>query len=212
MTHEEQRLLTTFLDALGQVKDVAKDPAAEALIKAAATAQPDAMYLLVQRCLLQDQALDAARSRIEDLQQQLEREKSPPPRAEGGLLGTNPWGRPATASIPAGGPGPLLQSVPLTPPGLAVASPFSGFLGNALATAAGVAGGAFLFHGIESLLHSSHHGAGLNDALTHSGHPAGNLAGYNDPAGQDDEFAGSGFDPGNDDFESYDDDFSAVDA
>ncbi|MDD1651347.1 MAG: DUF2076 domain-containing protein, partial [Methylococcaceae bacterium] len=175
MTHEEQRLLTIFLDELGKVRDVAKDPAAEALIKAAGTAQPDAMYLLVQRCLLQDQALNAARSRIEDLQQQLEREKSQPPGAAGGFLGDNPWGRPA-APAPASGPGPLVQSGPLVPPGLAAASPFSGFLGNAVATAAGVAGGAFLFHGIENLLHSSHHDPGLTDSLTSSGHPAGDLA------------------------------------
>lgn len=209
MTHEEQRLLTRFLDELEKVKNVAKDPDAEALIKAAATAQPDAMYLLVQRCLLQDQALNTARSRIEDLQQQLERERSQPPRATGGFLAANPWGRPAAA--PASGPGPVVQSDPLAPPGLAAASPFSGFLGNAVATAAGVAGGAFLFHGIENLLHSSSHGAGLADSLPSSGHPAGDLASYDNPAGPGDEFTDTGFDSGNDAFEAYDDDINSVD-
>lgn len=210
MTHEEQRLLSTFLDELGKVKDVVKDPAAEALIKAAGTAQPDALYLLVQRCLLQDQALNAARLRIEDLQQQLEREKSQPPRATGGFLGANPWGHPAAPS-PANGPGPVLQPGPLASPGLAAASPFSGFLGNAVATAAGVAGGAFLFHGIENLLHSTHHEAGLTDSLPTSGHPGGDLASYNDPAGQGDDFTDTGFDSGDVDFESYDDDINSVD-
>jgi len=40
---------------------------------------------------------------------------------------------------------------PTAPPAAAPASPWSSFLGNAAATAAGVAGGAFLFQGLENL-------------------------------------------------------------
>ena len=53
MNSEERRLLTEFLDQFKQVKGVAKDADAEALIAAAVAVQPDAPYLLVQKALLQ---------------------------------------------------------------------------------------------------------------------------------------------------------------
>jgi hypothetical protein len=53
---------------------------------------------------------------------------------------------------------------PALPPAAAPASPWSSFLGNAAATAAGVAGGAFLFQGLENLF--GHGGSGF---------PGGNL-------------------------------------
>ena len=206
MNPQEQQLLNTFLAELGQVKGVVKDPAADALIRQTAAAQPDALYLLVQRCLLQDQALTAAQARIAALQQQLEQQKAAPNASGGGLLGNNPWGRPLTQP-----PAPAAPAAPLYSGAQpAAASPFSGFLGNALATAAGVAGGAFLFHGIESLLHSSHADA-LPEATAHASHePDSALAGYTPDAPQDD-YAATGFLGDDDDFESYDDDFNSVD-
>ena len=167
MNPEEQRRLTHFLDELGKVRGVTRDPEADALIGAATRQQPDAVYLLVQRCLLQDQALQAANARIEALQQSLAQAQSRPPRPEGGLLGANPWGR---ASPPSSPP----AAGPLAPFGQPAASPVSGWLGNAMATAAGVAGGAFLFHGIESLLHGHHPDPGRDD-----------LAWATDPSGEE---------------------------
>ena len=101
MNPEEQRRLTQFLDELGKVRGVPRDPEADALIGAATRQQPDAVYLLVQRCLLQDQALQAANARIEALQQSLAQAR--PPRPEGGLLGANPWGRASPPSPPPAG-------------------------------------------------------------------------------------------------------------
>jgi hypothetical protein len=70
MSPEENQLLTTFLNQLSQVTGIVKDPQAAAMIAEAAMRQPDATYLLVQRALLQDQALNTARERIASLEAQ----------------------------------------------------------------------------------------------------------------------------------------------
>ncbi len=155
MNSEERRLLSEFLDQLTQVKGMAKDPDADALIAQAVAKQPDAHYLLVQKALLQEQALNGARARIADLQSQLEQAKSrPAPARSGGFLGGgDPW---ASSAPPRPAAAPASAWAPAAAP--AGSSPMAGFLGTAAATAAGIAGGAFLFQGIESLL--GHHGSG----------------------------------------------------
>ena len=71
MTPDERDLLTRFLSDLTQLRGVAKDPEAAALIEQAVARQPDAAYLLVQHSLLADQALHAAQDRIADLEARL---------------------------------------------------------------------------------------------------------------------------------------------
>ena len=159
MTSDEQRLLDTLLKQLTAIKTAAKDPDAQRLIEEAGRQQPDALYLLVQKTLLQEQAIESLRAQVSSLEQQVAASGSAP--VSGGFLERNPWGGAsrASAGFPApGGYSPVPQMAP--------ASPFGGFLGSAAATAAGVAGGAFLFHGIESLLHhpqgSDLHAAGYD--------------------------------------------------
>jgi uncharacterized protein len=157
MSPQESRLLQDFLDQLVQVKGITKDPQAEAMITQAVRQQPDAAYLLVQRALLQEQALEAAKAQIAALQSQAQGGR------QGGFLDSaSSWGNSVRTSVrPAVAP----QAEPVygsyaAPRASMMPSMLGGgggsFLGNMAATAAGVVGGAFLFQGIENLL--GHHG------------------------------------------------------
>lgn len=168
MTPQETRLLEDFLTQMVQAGRVPKDGEAEALIQRAAHAQPDALYLVVQRSLIQQQALEAAQKRIGELERAGDTGRREP---AGSFLGGGGWGRSsavqrsepggqslageaaafrarqgAAAAAPSGGP-----QRAMAPTG-ASGSRGPGMLGQIAATAAGVAGGAFLFHGIGSLL------------------------------------------------------------
>ncbi|AMP16570.1 DUF2076 domain-containing protein [Collimonas pratensis] len=168
MSPQESQALQDFLNQLTQARGIAKDPQADALIASAVAQQPDAAYLLVQRALLMDQALNAAKAQIANLQSQVQAAQAP---ARGFLDPANAWGNSAPpVSRPAGvpyQPAPIQQqaaaaySAPAAAPGF-----FGGGIGNVLGsvatTAAGVAGGAFLFQGIEHLMgNGGNHGGGL---------------------------------------------------
>ena len=168
MNTEEKRLLSDFLDQLKGIRGVQKDEEAQAMIKQVADSQPDALYLLVQKSLLQDQALQGAKAQIAALQRELadgRRNEG----AAGSFLGSNPWGASAGRPAPVAAPQGYAQAAPVS--GGLGASPWGGFLGSAAATAAGVAGGAFLFQGLESLM--GHHGGGYGfsdtGAMGHGG-------------------------------------------
>lgn len=162
MNTEETLQLSQFLQQLADVKLHEKDGDADRLIQAAVANQPDAAYLLVQRCLLQNQALQNAQTQIAELKSQLRQTSAS--SAVGGFLNNDPWAAPAK---PAGGvPGADSYRVPnaANPAGADFtrqAAPAAGtgfgssFLGNVATTAAGVVAGSFLFQGIENLL--GHH-------------------------------------------------------
>jgi len=208
MHTEERRLLTDFLDQLKQVKGFSKDPDADTLINKAVAQQPDAVYLLVQKALLQEQALNAAKAQIAQLQNQVNQLQSKRSQG-GGFLGSDPWGtspsRPAPAAA-AGSP----QASPHAP-NMAGPSAGMGFLGTAAATAAGIAGGAFLFQGIESLLHHGS-GGGFLDSASTAPENVENITineYYNtDEPASDLDFDQADFDDSNDGFDDYDDDGS----
>ncbi|WP_026075659.1 DUF2076 domain-containing protein [Noviherbaspirillum massiliense] len=171
MNAQESQLLQDFLSQLVQVRGVNKDPQADAMIARAMAQQPDAPYLLVQRGILLEQALDAAKAQIAQLQSQQETG-----RASGTSFldpSSAAWGRSANSNVqnaPAADE-PVMERSYRQPPPMPAARPGlfnaggGSFLGTMAATAAGVAGGAFLFHGIESLL--GHHGtdAARNESL-----------------------------------------------
>jgi hypothetical protein len=202
MNSEERRLLTEFLDQLKTAQGVTKDPEADGLIARAVATQPDAPYLLVQKALLQERALANAKARIA----QLEQAQSRPREAHrGGFLGGDPWGSPAAPAFTPGAGSPWAAAPQPSP------SPWGGFLGTAAATAAGVAGGAFLFHGIESLL--DHHGpgdGGFFDAADSRPDPIENLTVneyfVSDDAARDEGFLDADFDASNSRFDDYDED------
>jgi hypothetical protein len=179
MSPQDRQLLQDFLNQLIQVRGVTKDPEADAMIARALAQQPDAPYLLVQRALLLDQALNNAKAEIAALQNQLRGA----PQASGTFLDPNAWGnsgsaRPAAVAQPSQvAPAPYQMPPPAVAPGGGPGfmrggmGGMGGMLGNIAATAAGVAGGAFLFQGIENLM-GHHSGNGLlaqqNDTATQS--------------------------------------------
>ena len=168
MTPQERSLLEGFLAQLVQVHSVTKDPEAQRLIARAVEQQPDATYLVVQRALLLNQALEQAKARIAELEETGRGQGFLDPNASG-------WGNPSGPSSGAGGPAagrppgygaiaygaPVYGAAPVYPAYGAppIGGGFSSFLGQAAATAAGVAGGEFLFQGIENLF--GHHGGGF---------------------------------------------------
>jgi hypothetical protein len=150
MTPQDTQTLQDFLAALTRAQAGTKDRDAQTLIARAFAQQPDAAYLVVQRALLLEQALKQAQAQIAQLQQQ-----------SSSFIGTRAWNpepRPAPGAAPATADPLPPRAVPPSPE---AGSPWGSFLGNAAATAAGVAGGAFLFHGLENL---AGHGGGFSAA------------------------------------------------
>lgn len=115
-----------------------RDDAAERHISEQIQQQPSAPYYMAQALIVQEQALIAAHAHIEELQRQLAL------RPAGGFLGALFGGGAATRS------GPLSQRpAPHVDPRLARCAAGQGgrgqgFLGGAMQTAAGVAGGMLL--------------------------------------------------------------------
>ncbi|MBP1315466.1 MULTISPECIES: DUF2076 domain-containing protein [Herbaspirillum] len=182
MSPQETQALQDFLQQLTQVQGISKDAQADAMIQAAVARQPDAAYLLVQRALLMEQALNATKAQVAALQNQVQslQANAAGGARSSGFLDGNAWGNaPAAASarpqpaVPAYMPAPAQpypapqQAVPAYQAAPA-AAPSSGFfgggmgsmLGTVAATAAGVAGGAFLYQGIEHLFNGNS-GSGL---------------------------------------------------
>ena len=172
MSPQELQALENFLAQLTQARAGAKDPQAEARILDAAAHQPDAAYLLVQRAMLLDQALASAQTQIVTLQNQLQAAQAG--RSASFMDSANNWGSHANSAAPNPGFAPQ-QAAPMQmppqaqPAQQAPAQPvrsgfFSGGLGSTLGsvatTAAGVAGGALLFQGIENLFHHNSGGGG----------------------------------------------------
>jgi hypothetical protein len=151
MNAAESQLLRDFLNNLTAAGAVEKDAEADSLIAEAVAKQPNATYLLVQRALLLEQALNRAKGQIAQLQGELQATRSP--AASSFLDSGSAWGRSgdsAARSIPP--PAAAPATAPATARSGFLGGAGGSFLGNVAATAAGVAGGAFLFQGLESLL------------------------------------------------------------
>lgn len=159
MQQQERDLISGLFDRLKPFESQPRDGEVEQFIWDRASKQPASAYLLVQTVLVQEQALKAAQDRIAELEAKV---SAATPQPEAGFLGSapkiGPWG--AAAS----GPAPR-TSVPSTRSPLQAAlapqqqqqPPAAGgsFLRTAMATAAGVAGGALLFEGIRGLMGSN---------------------------------------------------------
>lgn len=156
MNTQERALLTNLLNNLKETANgatnLAKDPEAAQMISETLTAAPDSAYLLVQRHLLLEMALERAQEQIKTLQS----------GASGSFLGgvsmsgsnpssaqTNAYGQPIGRAEPT-----PTYAAPASAAAATARSSFGGgsFLGTAAATATGVLGGALLFQGIEHLM------------------------------------------------------------
>ncbi|QSA98229.1 DUF2076 domain-containing protein [Methylococcus sp. EFPC2] len=160
ITPQERDLLTQFLNQLKAAPAPQKESEADSLIREAIAQQPDAAYLLVQRSLLLEQALDGAKAQIAELQAQVQAVQSGQNR---GFLGNNPWAGPAntansTNSVPGSGQYQIPRFQQAYGGAQGSTGGGAGFLGNIASTAAGVVAGSFLFQGIENLL--GHHTGG----------------------------------------------------
>jgi len=171
MTPQDTQALDNFLTQLTQARLQAKDPQAAAMIADAVARQPDAAYLLVQRAMLLDHALADARAQIAGLQQQVQQLQQAQAAqgygargfADGDVAWGNSVGRGVAPAAPVQ-PVSVAPAAPMQPAPPARGGFLSGGFGSALGsiatTAAGVAGGAFLFQGIEHLFNGSGSGAG----------------------------------------------------
>jgi uncharacterized protein len=196
MTPDEQNLIENLFERLRQADGTPKDAQAEQLIRAKSTALPSAPYLLAQAVIVQEHALTNAQARIAELENQLAAGGQNAPASGGGSFlsgvsrlfgGNKPATPPPVPQQPQYQQQPGYQQVPgtggpVTPPPVPMAAPQGmpypstvnlgpssggGFLKSALATAAGVAGGAALFQGIESLI--GHNAGAFGPALGERG-------------------------------------------
>jgi hypothetical protein len=183
MSPQESQMLHDFLSQLIQARSVQKDPEADGVIQRAVAQQPDAAYLLVQRALLVETALKNAKTRIAELEDQVNRQRSGQQDRDGRFLDANEWGNSGGArpgQYPAQGQPqyqrdgypsqaqyqPQYQPQYQQPPqGGFLRGGFGGTLGTIAATAAGVAAGGFLFQGLENMFGHHESGGGANHLL-----------------------------------------------
>ena len=177
MNSEEQTLIDGLFSRLQQAEtdSAPRDAQAEARIKEHMARQPAVGYYMTQSILVQEhalQSLDAQNKQqaqqIQQFQDELQRAKAtqPAPASGGGFLSSifgggsrepqpapsntgGGWREPARPAF--GQPAPQQNYQPPQAPAAAPAG--SGFLGGAMKTAAGVAGGVLLAEGISSLFH-----------------------------------------------------------
>ncbi|KAB2910957.1 MAG: DUF2076 domain-containing protein, partial [Hyphomicrobiaceae bacterium] len=107
MTPDERRLITDLFDRMRSFGAPEKDREAEALINQSVRAVPDAPYMLVQSVLVQEQALEAANSRVQELEERVRAlEDGGRARPEssgsflGGLFGSGRPAIPPRSSVP----------------------------------------------------------------------------------------------------------------
>jgi len=171
MQREEQQLIEGLFSRLKQAESqtAARDAAAEQLINQHLQAQPGAPYYMAQAILIQEAALkklnekvSALESQVAQLQQQQQQQQQPAQSSGGFLSGL--FGSGSRQQQPVQQqqqqPSPW-NSAPQQPaqqqyaPAQAVAPRGTGFLGGALQTAVGVAGGVVMADMLTSMFHHS---------------------------------------------------------
>ena len=179
MTPEERQLLNQLFERIRAAGQTPRDREAEDFIARAVQDQPYAPYLMAQTVIVQEEALKQAAARIETLEAELKAKEG-----SGSFLGGVSKSLFGGGSVPSVGaraaeaprPSPWGQSpgAPQAPIGQSISGqtmqqpfnqgPFTqqgaggGFLRTAMATAAGVAGGALLMHGLQSMFGGQAHG------------------------------------------------------
>lgn len=171
MNSEEQTLIDGLFTRLQQAEagSAPRDAQAQARINEHLARQPAATYYMAQALLVQEAALKQLDQQNRQLQAELAQAKVPQAAAPtggsflSGLFGSGasaPAQAPAAApSQPPGsggwrdGPAAPAQAAPAPQAAPAALAMGGGFLGGALKTAAGVAGGVMLAQGISSLFH-----------------------------------------------------------
>ena len=162
MQSEEQKIIDGLFSRLQQAESQSgpRDAGAEQLIKNHLQNQPAAAYYMAQAILIQEAALKKLNEQVSSLENQLKQQQQPQ-QSSGGFLsglfgGGNSQPRQAAPAQSAWGSQPQQQA---QQPGYnsapAAAPRGTGFLGGALQTAAGVAGGVVLADMLTSMFHHS---------------------------------------------------------
>jgi hypothetical protein len=209
MSPEERSLLSDLFTRTRSAASTPRDPEAEDLIQRGLREQPHAAYFMAQAVILQDQALLALTTRLQDLQDritELERQRpsEAPQPATGGFLGgfSSLFGggqsQPSRSgqlyddvvrtnrapAQPQPAPSPWgRDAAPAGPWGQAPAAAGGGFLRSALTTAAGVAGGVLVADVVRDLF--SPHIGGANGLFGSGFANAGGMLGSGIPPIED---------------------------
>lgn len=162
MQSEEQQLIENLFSRLKQAETQSgpRDAGAEQLIKQHLQNQPGAPYYMSQAILIQEAALKKLNAQVTDLENRLAQQQAPQ-QSSGGFLSSLFGGgsRPAAQQQPAwGNPPPQPQQQYASPSQQQYAAPAArgtGFLGGALQTAVGVAGGVVMADMLTSMFHHS---------------------------------------------------------
>ena len=164
MNPQEKAQLEQFLQQLNSTQAGTKDSDANALIAESVKQQPDASYLLVQRAMGLEMALQVAQKQMADMQAQINQTNKP---SSGFLSGINSWGRAAPTQ---GAPSNAMAARPVA--GAAQQSAWgSGMLGAIATTAIGVVAGSMLYQGIQSMM-GNNSAPDAGNGLGHSNAPA----------------------------------------
>lgn len=189
------------------------DPEADRFIADNFAQHPEARYRITQMAVVQEAALVQAQNRIQELQFQLQQAQQALQQAQqqkpasggflGGLFGGgNQQNTQQTTPPPGWGPGPQQTARPYNAPPPQMQTPppgyqpgmfrqgGSGFLGSALTTAAGVAGGMMAANALEGLF-SGHHGGDVGGGWGNTPSETVINNNYGDSAASD-PFAGAG--------------------
>ena len=171
MTTQERELLEIFLQQLTHTQLAQKDLEADTLIREATTKQPDANYLLVQRAMGLDIALQA--SQAEAAKYKFELEKLRNSSNSSLLSNASAWGRSPTSNTAFSGKTDLPMSSQAVPQrSVTSAAPASswgsGMLGAVATTAVGVVAGSFLYNGIQSMMNDRDKSSNADEKLSSS--------------------------------------------
>ena len=154
MTPQESELIQTLVKRLKGAPPQQVDADADKLIQGEMGKVPNALYLLTQAVIVQEQALKYGNERITQLENQLKEIQQNPPKQSGGFLGGIFGGSSAPAPVPPPPPPP-------PPPAFAPGSGGVGsFLRSAAATAAGVVGGELMYDGLRHMFGMNSSGYG----------------------------------------------------
>ncbi|HVG26774.1 MAG TPA: DUF2076 domain-containing protein [Acidobacteriaceae bacterium] len=197
MTPQEQQMIDGLIQRIRSTQVTDKDVDAEQHLQQGLAGYPDAIYVLAQTVLVQEYGLNQAQQRIQELQSALDEARQHAPQSGSGsgssflskIFGSGssaPQGGAPTQSFPGSGAQYQPVNAPGYPPPPAYASPAygggyapgygqpmgfgggGGFLRGALQTAAGVAAGAMVFEGVESLFHGFGGGGGGHETIVNN--------------------------------------------
>ena len=168
MQNEEQQLIDNLFSRLKQAETQSgpRDAGAEQLIKQHLQSQPGAPYYMSQAILIQEAALKKLNAQVADLENRLaqaQQQQQAPQQSSGGFL-SSLFGGGSRQTAPQQQQ-PVWNSAPqqpqqqyAQPPQQQYAAPparGTGFLGGALQTAVGVAGGVVMADMLTSMFHHS---------------------------------------------------------